>query len=689
MKKIFSIDSKATQTSELDIDFPATSEVLSKKMSSEGKCDEKLQIKVNTLKESQGAKPMKNARIQGEELIRDSKCTFEKSTQQNTAPEEKKPKQNVEKCFKHKKIVIRRVGKRPKSNCSSNASRKCFKVPLCLPDDNITSENDTCANKCYNSCSTIKLGNKKILVRYPQSKYLYFFTALLQEPFIDFLNIFYGLNKNITEMSLKAKGNTENKTWKSKVLKIAATHTLEGLDSPEIFASKILKNRLLKTQKRFSKKRLSKRQAQRYKGKIEETSSRSIPHLVYDADNSETSSCPEDFFDMKMNHYRCKYVNGYGIKSLKSRNTSVCLRTSCRVSNEDLEKKCVDPASMKKRVNSPFLLNSNIAVNEKEELKPSTLDCSPTPIQENKTKLVSNTKIKSLTPSEASLCHSTENQESDESYSLYYSKVADLSSPLLDMKRFIYPDHIHYSFKHVKKKGLDVDISGGLPLHVKESLTVKKFPSMKSLPGLQNSQKRITSRPMDLSFARTDAFAEWQNNNLKQSLNQTESSQNFSKLKNQNTQTTKENIEPNAAIRNWKKEKNAVTEQYTKLANKKDFNLTPLNRKVSSIKGTHSLSDDYLLMERILEMRKIFQKSKGSADKQNEWPAEQTSSTQLHSNKGRLHSVYNPAIFLNANKTRHENKKPETQEKRTKDMFALLQREALLQSNRFFGNFQL
>ncbi|KAL0278631.1 UNVERIFIED_CONTAM: hypothetical protein PYX00_000399 [Menopon gallinae] len=97
-------------------------------------------------------------------------------------------------------------------------------------------------------------------------------------------------------------------------------------------------------------------------------------------------------------------------------------------------------------------------------------------------------------------------EESDESFSLFYSKTADLTSPLLDMSRFIFPDHIHYSYKNVKKKGFDVEFNGGLPILMRESLTLNSPLTVKMADIPSDPQTGITRRPMDLTFARSGYF---------------------------------------------------------------------------------------------------------------------------------------------------------------------------------------
>lgn len=96
--------------------------------------------------------------------------------------------------------------------------------------------------------------------------------------------------------------------------------------------------------------------------------------------------------------------------------------------------------------------------------------------------------------------------ESDESFSLFHSKTADLTSPLLDMRRFIYPDHIHYSYKNVKKKGFDVEFNGDLPLLVHENLTLNTPRTVKLADIPPDPQTGITRRPMDLTFANSEQF---------------------------------------------------------------------------------------------------------------------------------------------------------------------------------------
>lgn len=94
--------------------------------------------------------------------------------------------------------------------------------------------------------------------------------------------------------------------------------------------------------------------------------------------------------------------------------------------------------------------------------------------------------------------------KSNESFSLYYSKAANLASPLFDVRRFIYPDRIHYSYQNMKnKEGFDVEISGELPIIVRESLTFNPYKAEKP-PPLPESNTKITRRPMDLSFAFCD-----------------------------------------------------------------------------------------------------------------------------------------------------------------------------------------
>lgn len=103
--------------------------------------------------------------------------------------------------------------------------------------------------------------------------------------------------------------------------------------------------------------------------------------------------------------------------------------------------------------------------------------------------------------------HSFCSLESTESFSLYYSKTADLASPIFDVRRFIYPDRIHYSYQNMKEKAFDVKIkqsSNGLPLIVRESLTFSPY-SVEKVPEVPISNLKITKTPMDLSFAFSDS----------------------------------------------------------------------------------------------------------------------------------------------------------------------------------------
>lgn len=270
--------------------------------------------------------------------------------------------------------------------------------------------------------------------------------------------------------------------------------------------------------------------------------------------------------------------------------------------------------------------------------------------------------------------------DSEESFSLYYSKAADLASPLLDMKRFIYPDHIHYSYKHVKKKGFDVDINGGLPLLVRESLTMNNPINLENVSTLQNPQSGIIRRPMDLSFASTSA--EWQNSDHDRSSFQEleiAKDEGMEKAVNKNkSQYFESTAEMKLKSKKWRK--NNFREDF------------PFERK-SNCRNSYSFKPfehDYYLIEKLLKMCKKINNEKpvSSFDElDNERPPVQISSTQLHSNKGRINSTYNPAIFLNENKTRSERRKAETQEERTKDMFARLEREILLQSKNLHKDF--
>ncbi|KAK6623898.1 hypothetical protein RUM44_010754 [Polyplax serrata] len=264
-------------------------------------------------------------------------------------------------------------------------------------------------------------------------------------------------------------------------------------------------------------------------------------------------------------------------------------------------------------------------------------------------------------------------RESEESFSLYYSKAADLASPLLDVKRFIYPDHIHYSYKHVKKKGFDIDITGGLPLLVRESLTMNNpIGNAYNMSTTANPELEIIRRPMDLSFASTNAFAEWQSNESVVSCGEPEHpaateeqkhDRTNKKVKKEKKSKKKDVVEGfgehRRAPATWRKGK---TLKDLKLETKKD----------------HFLLEKLVRICRRLNNQKSLVKSEATA---NESPPVQISSMQLHSNKGRVNqSIYNPAIFLNEHKTKNEKKKMETQEERTKDMFARLEREVLLQS---------
>ncbi|EEB16621.1 conserved hypothetical protein [Pediculus humanus corporis] len=286
-----------------------------------------------------------------------------------------------------------------------------------------------------------------------------------------------------------------------------------------------------------------------------------------------------------------------------------------------------------------------------------------------------------------------ENQGSDESFSLYYSKAADLASPLLDMKRFIYPDHIHYSYKHVKKKGFDVDLNGSLPLLVRQSLTMNDPINVKKMSLSQKPEMKITRKPMDLSFAASTAFSEWQN------LEQYDPNE---------THNKKEDVQHSKFLNKKKNINNGENEEWEngkKICSKRnsrhddDDNNTARDEKsrkgLDLEKGRTESYEKFMkkcpkgemwIHEKLYKTYKKFNKNycpdvKVKTDSK---PPTQISSTQLHSNKGRINSTYNPAIFLNENKSRVErDKKIETPKERTKDMFAKLEREILFQSKNF------